>query len=114
MSYCRFGWEGSDVYVFGNGLELECCACVLVRREWKDVPGALLGGYLEALPGQDHVQTRFSGPDASERMIDHLLEHRSAGHTVPEHALERLRDPEDKRRVQEMMLEYRRKKENEV
>ena len=29
MSYCRFGWGGSDVYVFESEAGLECCGCKL-------------------------------------------------------------------------------------
>ena len=30
MSYCRFAWDGSDVYVFGSGDGvIECCGCSL-------------------------------------------------------------------------------------
>jgi len=29
MSYCRFGEDGSSVYVFGSNQGLECCACRL-------------------------------------------------------------------------------------
>jgi hypothetical protein len=41
MSYARFGWDGSDVYVFmsvGNaehpGGWLECCSCSLTTPRW--------------------------------------------------------------------------------
>jgi|GEM_PF-1786803 len=67
MSYCRFWWDGSDVYVFESERGIECCGCKL-----PDHP-----------PGFT-VQT-------PEEMIEHLMEHRAAGHTVPEYALEELR-----------------------
>lgn len=66
MSYCRFWWNDSDVYVFASVYGgIECCGC--------------------KLEGDLTVNT-------PEEMIEHLMEHREAGHTVPEFALERLRE----------------------
>ena len=65
MSYCRFGEEGSDVYVFGSSLGIECCGCSL---------------------RQGH-STLAATPQA---MIAHLAEHKGAGHYVPIAAIERL------------------------
>lgn len=81
MSYTRFGWDGSDVYVFMNvGGYLDCCACPLQEREWVDDPTyPFFKGYLRAVG--DEVQTRFT---TTEGMIDHLAEHRAAGHHVPD------------------------------
>jgi len=71
MSYCRFAWDGSDVYVFptNNGQEdvIECCGCKLVGHEW---------GHFDC--------------KTPEEMIAHLAEHRKAGHFVPFYAIERL------------------------
>ncbi len=64
MSYCRFGWEGSDVYVFGSANGIECCGCKL------DTQGTTCG--------------------TEEEMITHLALHRRTGHFVPEHAILRL------------------------
>jgi hypothetical protein len=63
MSYCRFAWDGSDVYVFESARGLECCGCRLQ---------------------QDFVT------DEPEDMIVHLAQHRRAGHFVPIHAIEGL------------------------
>lgn len=60
MSYCRFAWGGSDVYVFPSSQGIECCGCKL---------------------GKDFVT---SEPEA---MIDHLAKHRRAGHFVPPEAI---------------------------
>jgi len=58
VAYARFG-EDSDVYVFPNPQgRLECCDCDL-------------GGVREF--------------DSTQAMIDHLAEHRAAGHKVPDY-----------------------------
>lgn len=61
MSYCRFAWDGSDVYVYESREGITCCGCML---------------------GGDGFTT--SEP---EKMILHLALHRRAGHFVPEHAI---------------------------
>lgn len=68
MSYARFG-DDSDVYVFidGETLRLECCACLLRER---------LG----------HFQCR-----TRVQMLAHLEKHRAKGHKVPRSATMRLR-----------------------
>ena len=64
MSYCRFAWNGSDVYVFDHvDGGIECCGC-----RFGDT-------------------TRFGTP---EEAITHLGLHRRAGHFVPEYAITRL------------------------
>ncbi len=79
MSYCRFhrDWPGipdSDVYVYEHvDGWFECCMCRL--REAND----------------DHCA------DTPGQMVEHLLEHRRAGHAVPEYALVALVD--DQRRL---------------
>jgi hypothetical protein len=67
MSYARFGWDGSGVYVFksvGNdehpGGWLECCGCVLPSSP------------------EDWFQA-FS----TAAMVDHLRAHVAAGQHVP-------------------------------
>ena len=60
MSYCRFAWDGSDVYVFESERGIECCGCRF---------------------NEDFVT------DEPEQMIAHLARHRRAGHFVPEHAI---------------------------
>jgi hypothetical protein len=63
MSYARFGWDGSDVYVFMSvGGWLECCACILSHEDWES----------------------FQAGD-TQTMIGHLKKHEGAGHQVPSH-----------------------------
>lgn len=60
MSYCRF-LEG-DVYVFMSvGGHLQCCACILDIEDWHSFEAK-----------------------STQEMVDHLKEHRGAGHHVPE------------------------------
>jgi hypothetical protein len=61
MSYCRFGWEGSNVYVYESASGLECCGCNLLD-----------GGFTAKEP---------------EEMIAHLGAHRRANQYVPEDAI---------------------------
>ena len=63
MSYCRFGWNGSDVYVYEGEGGIVCCGC-------------RLGG--------------FPSFGTEEGMIVHLGQHRRAGHFVPQYAIEGL------------------------
>jgi hypothetical protein len=61
MSYARFGWDGSDVYVFAHvGGFLECCACILSHEDWES----------------------FQASD-TQTMVDHLKKHEMSGHGVP-------------------------------
>jgi hypothetical protein len=62
VSYARFGWYGSDVYVFAHvaGV-LECCACILSHEHWES----------------------FQASD-TQTMVDHLKKHEDSGHSVPE------------------------------
>jgi hypothetical protein len=75
MSYARFGWDGSDVYVFksvGNkehpGGWLECCGCLLPSN-----PGRFLQAFSTA------------------GMIRHLRAHMAAGQHVPSDVIPELR-----------------------
>jgi hypothetical protein len=65
MSYCRFAWDGSDVYVYlsATSNRFECCGCVLATGD---------------------VGPSFATP---EEMITHLAAHRRAGHFVPDYAI---------------------------
>jgi hypothetical protein len=59
MSYCRFAWGGSEVYVYEGQEGITCCGCALK-------------GCTTSEP---------------EEMIAHLALHRRVGHFVPEAAI---------------------------
>jgi hypothetical protein len=89
MSYCRF--SEADVYVYTSARGIECCGCWLVPRTWVDDPGrSLFGGYYQQ-DNPDDTTTYHS----NEAMIAHLEQHRAAGHHVPDHVFDALRDPQD-------------------
>jgi len=68
MSYARFGWDNSDVYVFLHvGGFIECCACVLAHEDWEP----------------------FHAGD-TQTMVNHLKKHEISGHVVPPSVYERL------------------------
>jgi hypothetical protein len=79
VSYARFGWDDSDVYVFCSREALECCGCILQQREAVDAPGSILGWYLRE--AGEHIEQRFT---TTAGMIAHLEAHRAAGHVVPD------------------------------
>lgn len=60
MSYCRFAWDGSDVYVYESSDGITCCGCQL------------------------GTGCTTSDPEV---MIAHLGVHRRAGHFVPSDAI---------------------------
>jgi hypothetical protein len=66
MSYVRFAWDGSQVYMFEHcDGGIECCGCRFADKTGKGFP-------------------RFGTP---EEAIAHLALHRRAGHFVPEYAI---------------------------
>ena len=70
MSYARFGWDNSDVYVFMHVSGwLECCMCTLVRDH------------------QDEISFRASDTDT---MIAHLKKHIAVKDYVPSHVFDDL------------------------
>lgn len=78
MSYARFGWDGSDVYVFRSKRALECCGCLLQQREYVDAPASLFGFHIRELG--EHIEQEFT---TTAGMLAHLEAHRAAGHVVP-------------------------------
>ena len=76
MSYCRFS-EG-DVYMYAGARGWICCACRLN-------------------PDLEHfADSVMASPQGA---LEHLFQHRTAGHEVPEYAIQRLngeiKDAED-------------------
>lgn len=88
MSYVRFS-EG-DAYVFTSKHALECCGCLLQKRQWVDDHASPLGGFLK--PVGRRVRTQFR---SNRAMVNHLRRHQRAGHYIPDHVFTRLEDPED-------------------
>lgn len=70
MSYARFGWEGSDVYVYEHFAGfIECCGCWF--QDWD---------------GEDFPQLK-----TAREALEHLEKHVEAGHCVPDKTFERIR-----------------------
>lgn len=88
MSYARFGWDGSDVYVFAtmrDGKEvIECCACSLVEPEKLDVPFTDIFGITHEYAGSHFYADDQAG------MISHLHDHELAGDTVVKETYDQL------------------------
>jgi len=60
MSYCRFGWDGSDLYMFEHVGRFICCSACLFDDPW--------------------IVELHSLGDA----LEHVHKHRVAGHNVPD------------------------------
>jgi hypothetical protein len=65
MSYCRFAWDNSDVYMYEGNEGIVCCCC-------KIFPEGFVGNITET--------------------IEHLSRHLFEGHIVPRYAFDRLLD----------------------
>lgn len=91
MSYARWGWDNSDVYVFativGDGQEkLECCGCIDEQLEEPFID----------MFGIEHTFMMMSFyADSPEEMIDHLNEHVENGDHVPLETFERIKEDYD-------------------
>ena len=70
MSYAR--WSEGDVYVFGN------------------VKGGITCMQCKLMPGEEEGWTGDFSCSFPEGMLLHLQEHKDAGHSVPDRAMERL------------------------
>lgn len=66
MSYCRFAWNGSDVYVYESAEGIVCCGCFMDEKN------------------------RHFVCKTEEEMIAHLGQHRRRGDFVPLYAIEGL------------------------
>lgn len=77
MSYCRVS-PNSDVYMYDSGYgKIDCDWCDLTERK---APGFF--------PPTVTLTSR-------EEAMNHLLEHRKAGHLVPQYAIDRLQNEID-------------------
>jgi hypothetical protein len=80
MSYCRFGEDGSDVYIFASVRGgIECCGCWVNSGESINVA-------------------------TQEEMLHHINLHRRAGHHVPYEVDQRLSTEIIQRTAKEMGL----------
>jgi hypothetical protein len=71
VSYARFGWDGSDVYVYEHYAGfIECCGCMFCDWE-KDV---------------------FPQLKTAREALEHLDKHVEAGHCVPADTFEKIRN----------------------
>ena len=83
MSYARWGWDGSDVYLFTtskgtNQYAIECCGCLLDRGIELEHP------YTDKLGiTHTHEYTAYQANTSGE-MIAHLKKHLAMRHCVPE------------------------------
>lgn len=94
MSYARFGWDGSDVYVFLNVAGyFSCCGCQLIEREYVESKDYILGFYLK--PINEEEASKPESFYSTKEIIDHLEEHKKAGHYVPDSCIERILEEEE-------------------
>ena len=109
MSYARFGWEGSDVYVFTTRISgeppqyaIECCGCLLERGEKLETPEVDFFGITH--------EYSFSGFKASTsgEMIAHLKKHLALKHVVPQYAFDRITSdyPDESKNITEYENEF--------
>ncbi len=94
MSYSRFGWDGSDVYLYAaieDGVNvIHCEQCILAMGDF--IPDELhpLGGTVTT---KEEILTRFTSYPQLEK---HIEDHRHVGHHVPTYVDVRiLREKED-------------------
>lgn len=85
MSYCRFVEADAYIYLGANGLE--CCGCWLAPREKLATPYTDMFGIV-------HEYTRAYVPpfDTARQMLEHIADHRGAGHYIPESVDEALKE----------------------
>lgn len=96
MSYCRSDGVESDVYLIGSFSHLECFGAGWELEAKKPVHQRamvpdwdIVDGRLVKLPTSHETDISFYSTSRQE-MVSHLMDHRSAGHRVPNHAIERL------------------------
>lgn len=106
MSYCRF--SDGDVYLYAHvDGGYECCACALQPLVptifTNPLPGDAFAQLCGATEPCEVCHGEFNGCTACgmhdtirfptrQKALDHLQEHRDAGHTVPQYAFDTLRD----------------------
>lgn len=96
MSYCRSNGIESDVYLIGTECQLECFGGGREMEAKKPVHQRamvpdwdIVDGQLAKLATSHETEVSFCST-SRQRMLSHLMDHRSAGHRVPDYAIERL------------------------
>ena len=85
MSYCRF--TEADAYIYDDShYGLYCCACSLSKVEMK---------YNELFKMEMPVYDGFVAGYDYDKMLAHIVEHRSAGDYIPDDVDERLKFERD-------------------
>lgn len=97
MSYCRSVEDESDVYVIGTSESFECFGAGWTIETANPVHELFDAADYDIVDGEivqlstTHKYPRSFFTTSRQALIDHLLEHRAAGHLVPDYALDRLR-----------------------
>lgn len=97
MSYCRSTGKDSDVYLIGGMKRLECFGAGWRLEETTPVHKRILAPDWDTVNGKlvkldtKHEIADIFATSSRQEMIDHLLEHQTAGHRVPQYAFDRLR-----------------------
>ena len=71
MSYCRFAWDNSDVYIYEGSDGLICAGCRLADH------------FVAPVGDDDDAEDRKAGVKI---MLTHLRMHQAKGHVVPMYA----------------------------
>lgn len=85
MSYCRF--IEADAYIFLSSEGLECCGCIMAKKEKYPEPRIDMFG---------NTWEEYSlpvGPFKTAReMLEHIAEHRAHGHNIPDYVDQRIKE----------------------
>lgn len=89
MSYARFGWDNSDVYIFTTLISknpahyaIECCGCLLDKGEKLEEP------YTDMLGLTHEYSYKGFKAETSGEMIAHLIKHKAIKHHVPDFTIQ--------------------------
>lgn len=115
MSYARFGWNNSDVYIFTTRTStnpdqyaIDCCGCMLDEGEPLEAP-------YKDMFGIEHTHAYYGfKAQTSGEMLRHLKEHRDAGHNITKETIQDiLRDyPDQSKPITEYEQEKQQNKGN--
>lgn len=87
MSYARWGWNGSDVYVYATDHDsqavIACCGCRYTEK-------VLETPFRDRLGIVHQTERNSFYADKRNRMIEHLWQHKKDGDTVLDETLQDL------------------------